>query len=453
MILAGGSCRGYLLKADLRDGLDLGVNFSKLFSKRFLPVAIAASVLCGVAFADPVTGVVTNKTNSRPAAGDDVVLLQLAQGMQELARTKTDSHGHFSIEVPQNGLHLLRVTHDKANYFKPVQPGTQSVDIDVYSAAAQVEGVTLDADVMRIETAAGGGGLHVVEHFFVKNDSAPATTLMSDHPFEIYLPAGAVVEGVAAKAPNGMAVQQSLVPENEANKFTILFPLRPGETEVQVSYKIPYSADKGFEFQPRPTMPTDTIALMLPKSMTFKAGQAAPYTPVTDDEVGAQTYVARGVKPSQPLSFTVTGAGQLPRDTAAGAESNGAGPNAGTTEVAGAGGQDTRPGGGLGVPVDKDAERDPWTKYRWWIISGLGLVFAALAGFMLKGPNSGTSTRPAPAGPDGTLQVLRDELFSVETDRLSGKLSEPDYQQLKAAYDLVLKRAINRQGVVEVVTE
>ncbi len=413
-------------------------------------------LLTAAAFAEPVTGVVTNGTNNKPSAGDDVVLLQLAQGMQELARTKTDAKGRFTIEVPADGLHLLRVTHDKANYFKPVQPGTQSVDIQVFTAAPQVEGVSLDADVMSLQTEPGGSSLRVIEHFFVKNDSKPPKTLMSDHPFELYLPAGATVEGLAAKSPGGMAVQQSLIPENEPNKFTIIFPLRPGETEFQVTYKLPYSADKGFTFNPRPVVPTDTIALMMPKSMTFKAGNSTPYTAVTDEEVNAQTYVARNVQPSQPLSFTVTGAGQLPRDTTAGQTSAqgpaAAGPAGTTSDDPNA---QRTPGGGLGVPVDKDAERDPWTKYRWWIISGIGLLFAVGAGFMMRSPSS-TAVAAAgnlPAGPEGVLQVLRDELFAVETDRLSGKLPETEYQQLKAAYDIILKRAISRKGTVEVVPE
>ena len=65
-------------------------------------------------------------------------------------------------------------------------------------------------------------------------------------------------------------------------------------------------------------MPTDTIAVMMPKSMTFKPGPSAPYTPVTE-ETTAQTYVARSVQPSQALDFTVSGTGQMPRDTGAAA--------------------------------------------------------------------------------------------------------------------------------------
>ena len=112
-------------------------------------------LLTGAALAQSISGVVTNKTNDKPAAGDDVVLLKLAQGMQELARTKTDGRGRFTIKVPpgeSDSLHMIRVTHDKANYFRPVQPGTQSVEVEVYNAAPQVEGVSLTEDVLQVQT-------------------------------------------------------------------------------------------------------------------------------------------------------------------------------------------------------------------------------------------------------------------------------------------------------------
>ena len=120
---------------------------------------------------------------------------------------------------------------------------------------------------------------------------------------------------------------------------------------------------------------------------------------------------------------------------------------------------DNRPGGGLGVPVDKDAERDPWTKYRWWIIGGLGLAMAAAAGFMMKTPKpAATSPAPSYVGatslPGGSaLDVLRDEMFAVETDRLEGRLNDAEYKQLKAAYDVVLRRALARSGTTQVVSE
>ena len=428
-----------------------------------------------MALAQSITGVVTNKTNDKPAAGDDVVLLKLAQGMQELARAKTDNRGHFTIKVPageSDSLHMIRVTHDKANYFRPVQPGTQSVEVEVYNAAAQVEGVSLTEDVLQVQSEPGGQSLRIVEHFLVKNDSSPARTLFSEHPFEFNLPPGATVEGSAAKAPGGMAVQSPPVPMGEPGHYAIIFPIRPGDTEFHVWYHIPYTGS--YTFKPKPTMDTTNLAIMMPKSMNFKQGTPANYEAVTEDVGGgAQAYLARNAKPSEPLEFTVSGTGELPRDTAA-AQSGG--PAAGGPASAGGAttadadpGKDTRPGGGLGVPVDKDAERDPWTKYRWWIIGGLGLAMAAAAGFMMKTPsgaprgaaaNSSRATRIAYSRAtsqtvDGgsALQVLRDEMFAIETDRLEGRLSASEYSELKSAFDVVLRRALDRSGTQQVVTE
>ncbi len=47
-----------------------------------------------------VKGIVTNKTTNKPDAGEEVVLVALTQNMQDVARTKTDGAGHYSIELP-----------------------------------------------------------------------------------------------------------------------------------------------------------------------------------------------------------------------------------------------------------------------------------------------------------------------------------------------------------------
>ncbi len=94
---------------------------------------------------------------------------------------------------------------------------------------------------MRMQTDESGKTLHVIENFFVKNDSNPPLTQFSDRPFEFYLPAGAVVEGSAALAPGGMPVQASPVPLGEPNHYAFVFPIRPGETRFQITYTLPYS--------------------------------------------------------------------------------------------------------------------------------------------------------------------------------------------------------------------
>ena len=364
--------------------------------------------------------------------------------MQETTRTKTDARGRFTLSVPDPGIHLVRVTHDKATYFRPAPPGTQSVEIDVFDAAAKVAGVTGEADVMRIQTDETGKALRVVENFFVKNDSNPPRTQFSDRSFEFYLPAGAVVEGSAALAPGSMPVKASPMPlQGEPNHYAFVFPLRPGETRFQVTYKLPYTGS--FKFAPRVGMATDTIAIMMPKSMTFTAGPSAPYSAVTE-ETTAQTYVARSVVPSQVLDFTVGGSGQLPRDTdAAASAGDSAQPATGTAST------DTRPGGGLGNPLDPEGKDDPWAKYKWWILGALGLAMAVGAGIMLKNGPQGSSAPVTPgtisvvvSGGDALLSAMKEELFVLESDRLQGRLSEAEYAEQKNALEVVLRRALLR---------
>jgi hypothetical protein len=405
----------------------------------------------GLALADTISGTVTNRTTNKPSAGDDVVLIRLAQGMQELSRTKTDAKGNFKLDVPDKALHLVRVTHDKANYFRPAPAGTESVEIDVFNAAAKVKGVTSEADVMRLQTDESGKSLQVTENFFVKNDSNPPMTQFSDRAFEFYLPAGAVVEGSAALSPGGMPVQASPVPLGDPNHFAFVFPVRPGETRFQISYKVPYSGS--MTFAPKPSMTTDTIAVMMPKGMKFES--SAAYAAVTEDTT-AQTYVMRNVEPSQAVDFMVSGSGQLPRDSqaaAGGADAQGGGGAdgggaAGTGATSAA--ADTRPGGGLGTPLDPEGTNDPWAKYKWWILGGLGLLLAGGAGVMLKGGEAtvpaaaGVVAAPAAAGAGGLLGALKEELFALETDRLQGRLSEAEFAEQKAALEVVLRRALAR---------
>lgn len=399
--------------------------------------------LSGFAVADSITGTVTNKTTNKPAVGDDVVLIRLSQGMQETTRTKTDSHGRFTLDVPDpQGVHLVRVTHDKATYFRPAPPGTESVEIDVFDAAAKVEGVASEADVMRIQTDESGKSLKIVENFFVKNDSKPPRTQFSEKSFEFYLPQGAVVEGSAALAPGSMPVKASPVPvAGEPNHYAFIFPLRPGETRFQVTYHIPYTGS--FKFSPRVMMPTDTLAVMMPKSMSFTAGPSAPYSAVTE-ETTAQTYVARSVVPSQTLDFTVGGSGQLPRDEQQAASSGGAAQPGESAAAA-----DTRPGGGLGNPIDPGGKDNPGGKYTWWILGFLGLAMAVGAGVMLKnGPQpvvAASGAASVAVTVQGTfLAAMKEELFALESDRLQGRLTEAEYAEQKAALETVLKRALAR---------
>jgi hypothetical protein len=444
----------------------------RLLQRILRPLAVASLALpLSVFAATPITGVVTNGTTNKPSAGDTVTLIQLAQGMQEAAHTTTDSHGRYKLDVPDEGLHLIRVTHDKANYFKPAPPGTDTVDIDVFNAAPHVKGVSTEAVVMRVQTDASGKSLTVIENIFVKNDSKPPMTQFSADPFDFYLPDGAVISGSAALAPGGMPVQATPVPLSDKGHFTFLFPIRPGESRFQISYSLPYTGN--FAFDLKLSGATDTVALMMPKAMTFAPAANSPFSPVNDDET-AQTLVARNVPSGQALAFTVSGSGQLPRETqtndpngATGGpqpsgSASGNSPDSGEPVPAT---DNKMPGKGLDNPLDPNGNREPWGKYKWWILGIAALLLAAAAGFLLSKPATTTAsaggassswpppphTAPVAVATPAThqqqlLQALKEEMFELETERLQNRIGETDYAEQKAALELILRRALKRTG-------
>ena len=443
--------------------------------KRKLPLLLSlafALLVAPCALAATITGTVTNGTNNKPSADDDVILVSLQQRMQETARTKTDAHGKYSIDVPDPGMHLIRVDHQKASYFQPAPPNTATVDVQVFDVAATVPGITTEANVLRIET--DPQGLHVTQSYFVKNDSTPPRTQFSSHSYEIYLPPDAKIDGAAAMGPGGMPVASSPAPMGEKGHYAYLFPLRPGETQFQVTYSLPYSGSA--KFTPKLADAADNVVIMVPKSMTFTPDASTRYQPINDD-INAQTFVAKNVSPAQALGFSVSGSGALPRDVQTAQSANG-------QPGAPASADDNRPGGGLGNPIDTP---DPLSKYKWWILSGAGLVLVIAAAFFLRRPAQRdeavvaasapasqaaeqyaapltwtqadpppSTVAPVPPQPPpaaepspeahtrSLLNSLKEELFALEADRARGNVGEVEYAAHKQALEAIIRRALNR---------
>ncbi|HET7209343.1 MAG TPA: carboxypeptidase regulatory-like domain-containing protein [Terriglobales bacterium] len=415
-------------------------------------LVLSTLLTAGSSSAQTLTGTIKNGTTGKPAAGDEVVLLSLMQGMQESGRTKADSKGNFSFSVPNDGSpHLVRVIHQGVTYHKMAPPGTTSVEAEVFDVAKKVEGLTVTADVMRVQ--AQNGQIEITRLFAVNNSSNPPKTQMNDHNFEFYLPDGAQVEQAMAKTAGGQPINASAVPQADKDRYAFIFPLRPGETQFQIAYRLPYSGEA--TLNPRTIYPLEHFVVMLPKAMQF-SGPASFQSLQDPEQSDALVEVVSNAQPSQSIAFKVSGTGILPAKGDAGSAAGGTAATA-----------DTRPGGGLGPPIDAP---DPLEKYRWYILAGFGVVLAAGAVYIARRSATQVSTtsledqetvelpravvaKPvsAPPAPSSTrpgllLEALKEELFQLEVERQQGKISQQEYQKHKAALDQTLQRAIQRQA-------
>src|SRR5262245_36921530 len=165
--------------------------------------------------------------------------------MTEAGRTKADSQGHFTFKLDGQGPHLIRAIHQGVTYHRMAPPGTDSVEVTVYDVDKKVPDIAITADVVRLQ--ADGGTLQGIRLFAVNNTSTPPRTQMNDQNLEFYLPDGATVQSAMAQSPNGQPISASPVPQKEKNRYAFMFPLRPGETQFQVEFRMPYSGQLAFD--------------------------------------------------------------------------------------------------------------------------------------------------------------------------------------------------------------
>jgi hypothetical protein len=423
----------------------------------FLQAAIACLLFAGaLAQAAQLTGTVTNKTTGKPAAGDVVVLVEPMTGMTEVAHTTVDATGHYTINRPSNAPALVKVTHQGAEFFADAPQSGAIPDVAVYDVAQKVDGVFVEADVLELEVA--NGQLHVIERYFVHNTSMPPRTQWSPKSFEIVLPEEAVVESAQGQRPStgSLPTTLKLQPNGAKGHYAFNFPIQPDEgdkdTQFNISYALPYSGS--FTFHPQESLATQSVGVLLPKSMTFAPGSGSAFTAINQDP-NIQTFVAKNATPGKALEFQVSGTGSMPR------EDQGAGGPGGPAAAAPGNGQ---PGGGIGEPINTP---DPLSKYKWWILGGLALVFAAAAAFLLRkpegvagvvaqvpgagvatsAPHSYPATASSAASKNGALlSVLKEELFSLESEKLTGAVTPAEYAETKAALETVLKRALKNKS-------
>jgi hypothetical protein len=406
---------------------------------RAITIFVITLLLSTLASAATLRGTITNGTTGKPSAGDEVILIKLAAGMEEIGHAQTDAKGNFAFTFDDaDAPHLVRAVHQGVTYHTPAPPGTSTVQVEVYDVSPKLADIHEVADVMYIQ--AKQGSLGITRLFAVDNASKPARTQMNDANFEFYLPEGAQIDEAQAQTAGGQGVNIQPTPQAGKGRYAFDFPLRPGQTQFQVSYHLPYSGKAMVD--PKLIYRLQHFVAILPRSITFSPTQAGIYEAhQPPDQPDGIAEIANNPDPGQKLGFEISGTGIFQ-----------------SQQQAGEGGQDNRPGGGLGAPIQAP---DPLDRYRSFILAGFAVVLVAGAVYTVNRSKSARAkpavataitsfqaeTSPAPLTsntPTPLLAALKEELFQLELEHKQGQISEEEYRKAKAALDATLARAIKR---------
>ena len=190
-----------------------------------------------------VTGVVVNKTTGKPQAGVTVTMTKIgANGMEPAGSTKSGADGKFSFDGEAGTAHLLQAEYQGVRYSAPMaQAAANEVEITVYDASTRVPEAKAEQHMIMVES--NGQELVVNETVVFSNPSQTTWADTKGGTVKVFVPAAAGTNIMARViAPGSMPVERQPLKTNAANVWTVDYPVKPGETRFDFSYKLPASA-------------------------------------------------------------------------------------------------------------------------------------------------------------------------------------------------------------------
>jgi hypothetical protein len=236
---------------------------------RRISITLAPLLCCASAFA-AITGTVMNGTTGQPQAGITVTVLRMTpQGPQPGGSVKADAQGKFTLEGGVEGPTLVRATLDGVTYNHVLAPGmpSEGITLDIYNASKEPGSAKVSKHMILFEPT--GDEMVVNEAFIVSNTGKTAWNDPANGTLHFYVPP--TVQGevhVSATPPGGQPLQQAAQKTSEANVSKINFPMRPGDSRVDLTYNVRYK--EGTPYAGKIASKDDNTYLIVPSSVTMK---------------------------------------------------------------------------------------------------------------------------------------------------------------------------------------
>lgn len=210
---------------------------------RLLPAfALLLSFVHGAAALD-ITGRVINGTTGQPVANQFVNLMALREQMVPVRDTETDSQGRFRFVVAANPNErfMVQVPYRGVLYSRPAMPtagDTVTADIEVFEIGASSKEVAIAAHTIFLEPHRDH--VRVMEFYSLNNSSRPPRAFYPDGGgFRFALPGAVGDLQVSAGRSGSVSLRQQPQPTAQSDVFVIDFAVRPGESEIHISYALP----------------------------------------------------------------------------------------------------------------------------------------------------------------------------------------------------------------------
>jgi hypothetical protein len=428
----------------------------KSFVSRILPTLLITIFLAAALHAGTLSGTVINRTTGNPAPNVDLDFLSPTAGMAEVATARSDAQGHFSVTKDTIGMGpiLIRATYHDTSFNTFAPPGRPQVEVEVYEISKDPRTIAVESHVVIFEPQ--DGKLVGAEEYSVQNASQPASAFFrSDGNFEFAIPEQGTLGPVTTTTSMGVPVPQASIDKGKG-RYAIAYPFRPGQTNVRLSYGLPYANNSATLKLPA-SYPGIKLLVVVPPGVTITGDGLT----AAGQEQGMMVYTHPPLPAKGILSVSLSGvAAPQPADAGQGQ------------------GQDASQEGNSRVPQGPEVIAAPGrlNDFKWYIFAGLAALFAMGAILVsrkqvvvtgvadddatpppAKSAKPGKGKKAPPVSPTPAANVaseldqhvsinmesLKDQIFRLELRRQAGTISKEDYAREKAQFEKHLRDLVN----------
>jgi hypothetical protein len=413
----------------------------RAFWPRLFFIVLFTTFATSIALAGTLTGTVINRTSGQPVPDADVDLLSPTGGMALLASVKSDAQGRFTAtngaigSVPV----LIRVTYQGVGFNTFAPPVKPDVEVDVFNVSKDPKAISVDSHVVIFQPQ--GDKLLGAEEYNVKNDTRPPIAYFrTEGNFDFEIPdKGSLKNVTATSGQMGMDVPQASIDKGKGH-YAIAYAFRPGETNVRLSYDLPYPNNAATVELPAAYAGV-RLLLVAPPGVILAGEGISP----AGQEQGMNVYLHGALPAKGFVSVSVSGIATGP--------------------AADASGQQAQEGNSRTEPQGQEVNLAPprINDLLWPLLGGLLALFA-LGAILLSRKQVVVAPLPdaegAPASVskkaarekkadstvesvketvNASLDSLKEEIFRLELRKQAGTISEEEYAREKSRVEKLLR--------------
>jgi hypothetical protein len=411
----------------------------KAFWPRLFFIVLLTTLAASVSLAGTLTGTVINRSTGQPVPNTDVDLLSPTGGMALLASVKSDAQGHFTATHDAIGSVpvLIRVTYQGVGFNTFAPPVRPNVEAEVFNVSKEPKTISVPSHVIIFQPR--GDKLLGAEEYNVKNTTQPAVTFFrTEGNFDFEIPEKGTLQNVTATSgAMGMDVPQASIDKGKG-RYAIAYAFRPGDTNVRLSYELPYVNNAATVKLPA-AYAGMRVLLVAPPGVTLTGEGISP----AGQEQGMNVFLHEALPVKSALAVSISGvATSQPGD-----------------------GQQAQEGNSRTEPQGQEVNLAPprINDLLWPLVGGLLALFA-LGAILLSRKQVVVASVPdaeEPSAPvskkaakekksaatveniketvSASLDSLKEEVFRLELRKQAGTISGEEYAREKARVEKLLR--------------